>query len=206
MRQTNRCFFPSLERELNDWIIQARANGIIVTGTRILIQAKLIAEKNGVELFRGSKGWLSNFLARHDYSLRRINSMGKDLPKDISKTIHKFIDTCENKRANFTRAQIYNWDETHVELDSPSSYTYDKKGTTKIHAKTTGQQKTSLSVGFAAAANGDKLAPVFVLPRKRQLKFEPDGCLIVYKGTSKTFDSQVILISLKKLNMIITSI
>ncbi len=87
MRQTNRCFFPSLERELNDWNIQARANGIIVTGTRILIQAKLIAEKNGVELFRGSKGWLSNFLARHDYSLRRINSMGIDAQESSSDEI-----------------------------------------------------------------------------------------------------------------------
>ncbi len=29
------------------------------------------------------------------------------------------------------------------------------------------------------------------MPRKRKLKDEPEGCLVVYKGKSKTFDSQV---------------
>jgi hypothetical protein len=34
--------------------------------------------------------------------------------------------------------------------------------------------------------------PVFTIPRKRKLKDEPEGCVIVYKGRSKTFDSPVI--------------
>ena len=135
-----------------------------------MLEAKRIAQEDGIDNFAGSRGWLYNFLCRHDYSLRRINSTGKDLPKDISANIQKFHNKCQEKREKYTRSQIYNWDESFVQLDSPASYTYDKKGISKVRVKTTGQEKTKLSFGLCAAANGDKLEPVFVLPRKRKLK------------------------------------
>jgi hypothetical protein len=187
-----RCFFPQLETRLDECIIELRSKGIVVTGNRIIIEAKKIANELGFTNFQGSKGWLRNFLSRKCYTLRKINCKGKDLPKDIAITKRGFIETCKEKRANYSRAQIYGWDESYVEIDSPEMYTYDKKGKGKICAITTGQHKTKVSFGVVASADGEKLEPVFVIPRKRPLKDAPEGCLIVYKGKSKTFDSEII--------------
>jgi hypothetical protein len=90
-----------------------------------MIEAKRIAQEECIDNFAESLGWLCNFLRRHEYSLRRINSTGKDLPKDISANIHKFHNNCQVKRAKYTRSQIYNWDESFVQLDSPASCSYD---------------------------------------------------------------------------------
>ena len=133
-----------------------------------------------------------NFLKRHLYVLRKINSTNKDLPLNVNLVIRKFHEECRELRQFYLPSQIWNADETNIELDSPESYTYEKKGTSKVNAKTTGAHKTKLSIMFAASANGDKVEPIFVIPRKRKLKDEPEGNIVVYKGKSKTFDSNVI--------------
>ena len=111
---------------------------------------------------------------------------------NVASQIRKFHELCREKRQHYVLSQIINADETNVQLDAPDNYTYEKKGTKKVGARTTGQQKTNLPIMLAATANGDKLQPVFIIPRKRKLKDEPLGCIIEYKGNSKTFDSNVI--------------
>jgi hypothetical protein len=134
LRSKRSCFFPELEEELDRWIVQARANGTVVTGARILCEAKIIATRMKLTQFMGSNGWLTNFLKRHVYSLRRISSKQKELPMDISNVINKFHSECREKRVYFSPGAILNADETSVDLDSPSDYTYEKKGTKKIWA------------------------------------------------------------------------
>jgi hypothetical protein len=192
LRAKNHCFFPDLEDELDAWISRERAKGSVITGSRILVEAKLIAQRKELKSFMGSNGWLCNFLKRKSLSLRKINSKNKDLPLNVSSTLKKFHEQCQEKRQHYRASQILNADETNVELDSPSDYTYDKKGAKKVCAKTTGRHKTKLSIMVCASANGDKLMPVFTIPRKRKLKDEPRDCIVVYKGRSKTFDSTVI--------------
>jgi hypothetical protein len=135
----------------------------VISGTKILVQAKLIAKRLNLDNFQGSHGWLVNFLSRFCFTLRRIGSAGKDLPLNVKPLIEKFHEACRAKRVHFTRSQILNADETNIQLDSPDNYTYDKRGEKKITAATTGQQKTNLSIMICASANGEKLLPVFVL-------------------------------------------
>ena len=101
-----------------------------------------------------------------------MDSAGKDLPLNVKPLIEKFHEGCRAKRVHFTQSQILNADETNIQLDSPDNYTYDKRGGKRITAATTGQQKTNLSIMICASANGEKLLPVFTLPRKRKLKDE----------------------------------
>ena len=76
-----------------------------------------------------------NFIARNSFSLRKVNCTGKDLPRDIAITNRGFIENCKEKRAHYSRVQIYGWDESFVEIDSPESYTYDKKAKRKFGQK-----------------------------------------------------------------------
>ena len=61
--------------------------------------------------------------------------------------------------------------------------------------KTAGGEKTKISLGFCASANGDKCSIIVVIPRKKPLKnFESRNNLIaVYKSNSKTFYSNVMI-------------
>ena len=132
MNHKRHCFFPELEKRLDEWIIRARNNGTVVTGARILVEAKVIAQDLRLDNFVGSNGWLVNFLKRHLYVLRRINSKNKDLPLNVSTLIQKFHEECRELRQHYVLSQILNADETNIELDSPGDYTYEKKGTKRL--------------------------------------------------------------------------
>ena len=125
MNHKRHCFFPELEKRLDEWIIRARNNGTVVTGARILVEAKVIAQDLRLDNFVGSNGWLVNFLKRHLYVLRRINSKNKDLPLNVSTLIQKFHEECRELRQHYVLSQILNADETNIELDSPGDYTYE---------------------------------------------------------------------------------
>jgi len=72
------------------------------------------------------------------------------------------------------------------------SYTYDKRGTSRIGATTTGNQKTRVSVGFCASADGTKLKPVILIPRVNPLQdYEPPQNVIVEYLRKATFNTQV---------------
>lgn len=57
----------------------------------------------------------------------------------------------------------------------------------------TGNEKTRVSVAFAATANGTKLQPIILIPRKKPLRYfdVPENVRVVY-GTKGTFNSSVI--------------
>ena len=58
---------------------------------------------------------------------------------------------------------------------------------------TTGNEKTRLSVAFCASANGDKLAPVILIPRKRPLKnYNPPNNVILVYDKEANFNAKVL--------------
>lgn len=95
--QKRRAFFPHLEITLSNTIKQRREQGTVVTGIYIVNQAKAIAQEQNIEHFQASKGWLRNFLVRHDLVLRRIASRGKQLPLRTREIIREFHMLCEKK-------------------------------------------------------------------------------------------------------------
>ena len=49
-----------------------------------------------------------------------------------------------------------NMDETSVNVDFPSAYTYEECGVKRVKATTAGQEQTRLSAAFTASASGIK--------------------------------------------------
>ncbi len=109
--------------------------------------------------FQPSHGWLYRFLHRIGFTRRRITSSGRKLPENKAEIVTNFMTECQAAISSekLHRFQIINMDETCVYLDSFSSYTYDEIGAQRVKAETTGNEKTRISIAFAAAANGYKV-------------------------------------------------
>ena len=58
-----RCNFPALEKELNEVITKLRRDGVALSGTKIITQARMIANRTSVP-FLGTRMWLYGFLKR----------------------------------------------------------------------------------------------------------------------------------------------
>jgi hypothetical protein len=105
--------------------------------------------------FKGSNGWLNNFLLRNKLVLRRITTTGRKLSEDSAGVINEFFDLC--KLRNIDREQIYATDETNFRLDAPPNYTYETRGNKRVGAITSGKEKAKVSVMACATAIGVKL-------------------------------------------------
>ena len=66
------CKYPELESELKNWIVEQRIAGSCLDGFRIVAKAMQLATIHSLDTFRGSRGWLYNFLKRNKLVLRYI--------------------------------------------------------------------------------------------------------------------------------------
>lgn len=74
------------------------------------------------------------------------------------------------------------------------NYTYEISGSQGVQAGTSGGERTKISILFCCSADGNKLDPMIIVPRKKPLKdyVPPDNVVLYYKQNSKSFDSNVI--------------
>jgi hypothetical protein len=191
--QIRRAHFPVLEESLLRYVQAMRRDGAVVTGITILNKARALAQELNVINFVGSRGWLFNFLRRHNLVLRRITSGGKQLPINTKQIIRDFHERCMTLRIGLNRSEIFNADETSIQLDSYGNYSYETKGSKNIYATSPGHEKVKISVCLICSADGTILPPVIIVPRKHPIKnyTPPSNVIVYYKQGSKTFDSAV---------------
>jgi hypothetical protein len=76
--------------------------------------------------------------------------------------------------------KVYKINFLLIILFKKGSYTYENKGKKRVKATSTGNEKTRLTVCFAAAASGEKLKPLIIVPRVNPLSgFEPPSNVVV---------------------------
>ena len=123
-----------------------------------------------------------------------MTSFGKQLPLNTKQIIEDFHETCKVKRIGRTRARVFNFDETSVQLDQPGNYTYETKGTQNIYGATAGHERVTVSVCLTTSADGTILPPFIIIPRKTPLPnyAPPDNVVVHYKNHGKTFDTEII--------------
>ena len=63
------------------------------------------------------------------------------MPKDCLKTLEDWLDECEKLFTGIDLAKIVNMDETSIYLDFPGKYSYAKKGSRRVKATTTGNER-----------------------------------------------------------------
>jgi len=181
-----------MENELYNFVIDLRDGGHCVTGG--MIRAEALRILHGTN-FQASNGWLSGFLRRKRLCMRRITTIGRDLPPDASESANTFLAECgeEYMGDGFDRDTLLNGDETSFYIDPPTTQTYAPIGTRRVEAVTTGQQKTRVSVCFTGTAGGTKIKPLILIPRKNPLKnwIPPNNVQVVY-GTNGCFNEIVV--------------
>ena len=183
--------YSDMENELFDWVIDQRDRGFCITQGMIRCEALRIL--NGTN-FEASNGWLTRFLRRKRLVIRRITTSGRDLPQDAGVQVNNFLGECQEfVEMDFDRDTLLNGDETSIYLDPPTRQTYAEKGSRRVEAITSGQQKTRISVCFTATASGTKLKPLILIPIKNRLKnwVPPNNVELVY-GTNGNFNEIVI--------------
>lgn len=121
INRANKCFFTTIEIELNDWIKEMRSRCACISGLLIKNKALSIATSNQIANFKASNGWLERFLDRFNYTLRRVTSVGRDLPLDHEKILKEFLDRWKGF-SNLEREDIFNMDETSIYLDFPGRF------------------------------------------------------------------------------------
>ncbi|CAF0942461.1 unnamed protein product [Brachionus calyciflorus] len=114
----DRSLYPVLETKLTDWITEKREAG----------------------------GCISRFVVRQKAIEIRITTGGPDLPQNTIGTIKQFFNDCQNlvNKSGFKPSNIVNMDETTIYLDFPSNYTYALKGSKRVKATTSGNERTRL--------------------------------------------------------------
>ena len=102
---------------------------------------------------------------------------GRELPKECINSLEEWLDECEKLFTGIDLAKIVNMDETSIYLDFPGKYSYAKKGSRRVKATTTGNERTRISAAFTFAANGTKLPIFCVIPRVTDLNCDiPANC------------------------------
>jgi hypothetical protein len=109
------------ENDLNAQICAIIEQCGCVTGEAIQTMAKVLAsQKEEISEVKCSNGWLSSFLQRYNYSLRRVSSTVRELPSNYKDIINDFFNS-NSKFSNINRSCIYNMDETSIYLDMPGT-------------------------------------------------------------------------------------
>ena len=139
------------------------------------IHARYLYEKDTTEAnqeFVASDGWLKNFFRRHNITLRHKTTVCQKVPEVLQPKVLSYLLYVRSLRLrlNIPLTQIGAMDETPVWLDMPAETTVDFVGSKCIPIKTTGHEKSRVTVVLAAKANGVKLPPFIVFKGVRRDK------------------------------------
>uniref|UniRef100_A0A674I2H4 DDE-1 domain-containing protein n=1 Tax=Terrapene triunguis TaxID=2587831 RepID=A0A674I2H4_9SAUR len=179
--------FPELEKDLNNWVVECRQNGYIVTRTGIHLRALQMSKDNKYKsvkpsMFVASAGCCTRFISHHGLCLCQRTKIAQKLPRDLEEKIESFqrFIIKYRKEYAFELSQIGNMDETPMTFDLPSNRTVTGVGEKTVLIKTSGHEKIHFTVVLSCLANGSKLPPVVVFKRKtlpKNMKF-PAGVIV----------------------------
>ena len=153
---------PDMEEQLATWITDQRAQHLRVTSSGI--QKKALQLHLGEEEFTTSRGWLEKFFRRYNFSLRRRTTVCQKLPQDYVPKIVTFIIRIRKMREmkQYPLASIGNMDETPLWMDMPGDTTVASVDERSIPIRTSGHEKSHVTVILTAFADGRKLQPFVV--------------------------------------------
>ena len=160
-----------LDERVSTWISNQRAHKLPVSRKAIQLQAKLIASELHVPNFSASNGWLQKFMSRRGFSLRRATTACQKPPAEIENRIAEFILYVESMRLlyNYPNSHIYGADEVGVWLDGLTHSTVEVKGSKEVGIRSSGQEHLRITVLLTGRADGHKLPPFVLIPRKRPI-------------------------------------
>ncbi len=156
-----------------NWIVEKREKRLRVSRNMIRRKAtEFSKEVNENGVFIASTGWLDKFLKRNSFVVRRKTTVSQKLPSDYHEKIVNYLVYLRQLRVKegYKDADIVVMDETPVWLEQVANTTIEKKGSKEVPVKSAGHEKVRLTVVLTARADGTKLKPYIIIPRRRPIK------------------------------------
>eukprot|EP01121_Diplochlamys_sp_Union-15-3_P006906 TRINITY_DN1745_c0_g2_i10.p1 TRINITY_DN1745_c0_g2~~TRINITY_DN1745_c0_g2_i10.p1 ORF type:complete len:176 (+),score=18.81 TRINITY_DN1745_c0_g2_i10:166-693(+) len=150
--------YPELDKHLLDFH-NARRTLLLVSSRRILqLEASRYAEEKGLNNFKASAGFISNFLKRHNLVHRRVTSMKQKIPDDWRNQVKNWQKNYTElvRKFKIKEENIYNMDETSIHFDSPYQSSLEMEGTNKLYYGQMVQKKKIALWCFAFLKLGKK--------------------------------------------------
>lgn len=125
------------------------------------------------EEFKASTGWL-RFMRRNHLSLRRKTSVTQKDPDRVIAGIASYVLHVRRLQSKnqYSPSSIIAMDETPVWSDVASETTVDTTRKKTVTLKSTGHEKSRVSVCLAAKANGTMLKPFIVFKQAKRQEFK----------------------------------
>ena len=152
-----------------------RAKGLMKKACIVYEDLNKSTDENENIYFKASTGWLRRFLSRSGFSLCRKTSFAQQDCERLLDKLVSFIITIrrQNMKFEYDLSNIIAMDETPVWSVMVSETTVAVKKIQSV-LKTTGHEKSRVSVCLAAKADGTKVLP-----------------MIVFKGAKRESESEI---------------
>ena len=152
-----RPLLDTLEERVYEWIESMRSRRLRVTRKMVKREALKIFSNEGGQgdskpEFVASNGWLRNFFKRHRITLRQKTTVCQKLPDVLAPKVSSYLlyERSKRLRFNFTLQNMGAMDETPIWLDMAAETTIDFVGNKSVPIKTTGHEKSRVTVVLAA--------------------------------------------------------
>lgn len=149
--------FREIDRRVCEYVVEKRNEGLPITRAVIQVKALEIARELHIPSteFKASLGWCRRMMQRNGLCLRRRTSLAQRLPSDFTEKLVAFQRYVINlrKKHSYPLNQIGNADQTPVFFDMPTSVTVNKKGEKSVIVKSTGIEKSRVTVMLACLAD-----------------------------------------------------
>ena len=119
-------WLSTIEDDLMEKIVHEREQQHHVPYKLIQVWAQQMAHDNGITEFRASRGWLCNFMRRHNLTVRSRIATGQSLPCDFKDKAENNVVLNKKERDLLSHApSMINVNETPIRTYIPSATTVD---------------------------------------------------------------------------------
>jgi hypothetical protein len=151
-----------LEDILADEVVNLRVDKIKVTRTFIRGRARQMAEEAGIENFKASSHWMTLFLKRNGFSLRRMTNLTTLTDDQLIQRAVDYMKYLEMRRPFLNLSKTLCMDETAVYFEDARTQTVDLQGRRHVVIKSTGFASMRVTVIAAVWADGRKAPPMII--------------------------------------------
>uniref|UniRef100_A0A3Q1GUX3 Pogo transposable element derived with KRAB domain n=1 Tax=Acanthochromis polyacanthus TaxID=80966 RepID=A0A3Q1GUX3_9TELE len=180
--------FKEIDRKVCEYITEKRNDGMPITRAVIQLKAREIANELNIPPteFNASLGWCKRMMRRNGLASRRRTGLAQRLPSDFREKLLSYQRYVLGlrKKHDYPLDQMGNADQTPVYFDMPSSVTVEKKREKSVLVKSTGNEKSRITVMLTCLADGTKLPP-YVILRRKTIPKEPTPPGIIVRAQEK---------------------
>ena len=157
-KRSRPCEFAEINESLYKWYTLATSRNIYPAGPQLCEKARQIAEKLGVDNFKGSNGWLDRWKKRYDVHRMKINGESGDVILS-GETIASWKERIPELLRGYSAENIWNLDETGCFWRTLPEHGFRKKGSQCKGGK---KAKQRFTIALIANAAGGKESAIVI--------------------------------------------